>query len=253
MIEQQLVDGIDGRGDGLGHGGDSPIPSSTSAGFAADDEHVVEVAPEIGDHGQHGAGIHAVGIHGGQGALTLGLRRARRASMTDTVPGGSPRDTASTRTRMSYPSRQLVGQVDPADPEVGDLDPGGDRVVMRRRATSTPKPSSPEKDVAHPCHQDPARPSDAGLTAVGEDLDLVGMEVQVAAVPLVELRVRVIVDTTASCTSPSTSWNTPATVAARPATNRSWASAPCGWVEPHPGAVAHASPADADGVGPRVE
>ena len=62
----------------------------------------------------------------------------------------------------------------------------------RRSATSTPKPSSPRKMLPMPAT------STRGVTArrlgVGERLDLVGVEVQVAALPGAELGGRVVVD-----------------------------------------------------------
>ena len=58
---------------------------------------------------------------------------------------------------------------------------------------------------------------------------------------------------TATCRSPSTSWNTPATVAAMPARNMSWASARRAGPQPHLGALADVDAADAERVGPRVD
>ena len=115
---------------------------------------------------------------------------------------------------------QLVGEVHAADAEVGDPHAVG----AARRAACAWRPRRRSRRRRGRCCRCRRRARSCRRRAI--ELDLVGMEVQVAALPLEHARWpgrrRAV---TATCWSPSTSLKTPATVAVRPARNRSCASA----------------------------
>ena len=132
---------------------------------------------------------------------------------------------------------QLVGQVHPADAEVGDAHALGHLLGDQAAGHLRTEAVVGQEDVADPGHQDVAltvrlrrrrprrgwlrrrwlrhrrpRPRRAGSRGSGRTT-------RASRRPGRRRR------TTARCTSPSTSLNTPVTVAQRPATNMSWASA----------------------------
>ena len=149
VVERRSSDEVDGAVDGGGDGsGSRPIRSVDDGRLASDDE-------------RRGRWCHRGGPAcrapwrgsscGRPAAPTLGARSSTSTSITATVPGRSPSGTASTRISRSYAVEQLVGQVHAADAVVGDPRAGAaPSRSASRRATSTPKPSSPKKMLPIP-------------------------------------------------------------------------------------------------------
>ena len=187
--------------------------------LAADDEDAVDTSTEPGEHAEHDGGRHAV---------RLDRRRVRRqcrpsGSSNGTVPGASPMRHRVDEHERVVAVEQLVGEVHAADPEVVDPDARrGPGAPASRWATSTPKPSSPRKMLPMPATSTrrltvrlataAARPRRGGRRGSGPAASSASVAGSSSTV-------------TATCSSPSTSWNTPATVAAMPARNMSCASA----------------------------
>ena len=160
------------------------MPSSTDGGLTPDDQHASDAGAQPGEHPEHDCRAHAVGLErrrrrgvvDGIAIVALGLDHCDR-------PGRlAHRERVDEHERV-VPVEQLVREVHAADAEVDDLDarraPAG---ATRRCATSTPNASSPKKMLPMPATSTRAR-SLPHLARRPQRLELVGLEVQVAALP----------------------------------------------------------------------
>ena len=145
------------------------MPSSRVGRLTADDQDPFDASAEAGQHDAHDRRAHGVGVDPRSVAYpVLSPGRGRDSgSITATVPGASPMGTASTSTSGVVAVEQLVGEVDAADPEVGDrhsdaVAATGGRAGQPVRATSTPKPSSLRKMLPIPATSTRGRPGSRG-------------------------------------------------------------------------------------------
>ena len=172
--------GADRRASTGRRSGPCPAASQAPAGLAAaaEHEHPPGIVAEQLDQAQHDVGLHAVRVE--QPARAPSRRRRSSSSTTVTVPGTRAARCASTRS--SGRSRRQPGRRPGACRGCRSRPPAprpAARVAASRRTTSTPNPSSPRKTLPTPATSD--------LHVDSRWLDLVGGEVEVAAVRGVQI------------------------------------------------------------------
>ena len=228
-VEHEVDRAVDGGGDGGGQA-DALVERR---GLAPDDDDALDRAAEPRQHAEHRRPGSCVWASSAGALASCGIA-STSGSRTATVPGGSPIGIASTSTSSVVAVEQLVGEVDAADAEVGDPHAVGHRRARRAVGDLDAEAVVAEEDVADPGDEHPrsrrrshrtARPRRGGRTGSGPATRAASVAGSSSTV-------------TATCSSPSTSWNTPATVASMPARNMSWASARRRRAQPHAGARA---------------
>ena len=180
---QQLDGAVDRRGDRRRQA-DALVDVGR---LAADDDDAADLAAEAGQHAEHDAGVHRVRVDHGRAVVAGSGAATGRARTRRPCPAARP-SAARRQDERVVAVEQLVGEVDAADAEVGDPHAVGHRPLASRLATSTPKPSSPRKMLPMPAT------SVLVIGRLAERLDLVGVEVEVPALPVELLGRRVVVE-----------------------------------------------------------